>query len=128
MRCFEVVGEIVFVCFANGKMGAYDKGTQAAIRKPLSAHASEIKYIARGHGDILLTSCIDNQVFACSRTHGNLVTMSTSACATNPINRIRLQQCKSCHCRYARGMPVLTLCRQRMQWAPFQCAMTQQNR
>lgn len=67
MRCFEVVDGIVFVCWADGKMSIFDENTQAALRKPVSAHASEIKHITRGHGGTILTSCVDNQVGARTR-------------------------------------------------------------
>ena len=62
MRCFEVTEKFVFVCFANGKLAIHDITTQELLRPPIAAHTSEIKHIARGHGDILVTSCLDNQV------------------------------------------------------------------
>jgi hypothetical protein len=62
MRCFEVVGTIAFVCFANGKLAVYDTETHELVRKPIAAHGSEIKHITKGHGDTIITSCLDNQV------------------------------------------------------------------
>lgn len=62
MKCFEVYGEYVFVCFANGKMEIYNKGTQAPVRKPIAAHGSEIKFIAKGRNAVMYTSDLENQV------------------------------------------------------------------
>ena len=62
MKCFEVCGEYVFVCFANGKMEIYNKGTQAPVRKPIAAHGSEIKFIAKGRNSVMYTSDLENQV------------------------------------------------------------------
>jgi len=62
MKCFEVCGEYIFICFANGKMEIYNKGTQAPVRKPIAAHGSEIKFIAKGRNAIMYTSDLENQV------------------------------------------------------------------
>lgn len=68
LKCFEVVGEFLFMCFASGKMEIINKTTQAAVRKGISAHGAEIKCIARGLHPFVYTACVDNQVrmpFAC---------------------------------------------------------------
>lgn len=63
MKCFEVVGNNIFICFANGKMCVYDKTTQEQVRKPVAAHAAEIKDILHGPDDLtVITCCLDNQV------------------------------------------------------------------
>lgn len=62
MKCFEVVGDYLFVCFASGKMEIYDKSTQALVRKPIAAHGAEIKHITRSTNAIVYTACVDNQV------------------------------------------------------------------
>ena len=77
MRCFEVVGTFAFVCFANGKLAIYDINTQELVRPPLTAHTSEVKHIAVGHGDTLITSCLDNQVRVACMAH--LRGLTTSA-------------------------------------------------
>jgi hypothetical protein len=71
MRCFEVTGTFAFVCFANGKVSIYDTVGHELVRKPFAAHTSEIKHITRGHADIMITSCLDNQVCtpACAAVH-----------------------------------------------------------
>lgn len=62
MRCFEIVGSIAFVCFANGKLSVHNVATQELVRPSFAAHSAEIKHIARGPGNTLITSCLDNQV------------------------------------------------------------------
>jgi len=62
MRCFEVVGDHLFVCFANGSMSIHSETTQAVVRKPFAAHVAEVKHVTRGHGPFLVTCCLDNQV------------------------------------------------------------------
>ena len=62
MRVFEVIGNFVFVCFANGKMSVYDAESHNLVRQPIAAHSEEIKHITRGKGNTLITSCLDNQV------------------------------------------------------------------
>lgn len=64
LKCFEVVGEYLFMCFASGKMEIINKTTQAAVRKGISAHGAEIKSIARGLHPFVYTACVDNQVRA----------------------------------------------------------------
>lgn len=63
MKCFEVMEDSLFVCFATGKMEVYSKATQARVRKPIAAHGAEIKFIAKGSSNpFLYTACADNQV------------------------------------------------------------------
>jgi hypothetical protein len=62
IKCFEVVGDYVLLCFANGKLEIYDKSTQALVRKPIAAHGAEIKSIIRSTYSIVYTACVDNQV------------------------------------------------------------------
>jgi hypothetical protein len=62
MKCFEVVADCLFMCFATGKMQVYNKATQSLVRKSISAHGSEIKFIARGRHPTVYTACVDNQV------------------------------------------------------------------
>ena len=54
---FDSCGEYIFICFANGKMEIYNKGTQAPVRKPIAAHGSEIKFIAKGRNGVAGQRC-----------------------------------------------------------------------
>ena len=74
MRCFEVLHNFAFVCFANGKLAIYNMDAMELARKPFAAHTSEIKHIVRGHGDTVVTSCLDNSIRTWSCELGKLQT------------------------------------------------------
>lgn len=80
MKCFEVCGDYVFICFANGKMEVYNKGTQAPVRKPIAAHGSEIKFIAKGSNSVMYTSDLENQVCSVGQCGTRMISVCCVAC------------------------------------------------